>query len=212
MKDDDESPCRTNSGGAGSPWRLESSLWSLVFSTVIILVLCMFLPLRNFRQNVTASLVCWFETDVGVCLRSCSDACDWWTFVSCFAAKTGLGADWKVNWWKYRFESFDFQHVPVRCLTVFVVALVVFSLCSSLKYNLILFRNAASMTRSAAKKKTPSLQPWRAQAAVNTVPQPDLVYLRNRWLTCCHNTGFRISLIQQPEPSVSEAAAKGDRI
>jgi hypothetical protein len=50
-----------------------------------------------------------------------------------------------------------------------------------------------------------ALQPWRAQAAVNTVPEPDLVYLRRRWLTCCHNTFCRVSLIQQPKPSGSEA-------
>jgi hypothetical protein len=27
-----------------------------------------------------------------------------------------------------------------------------------------------------------------AQAAVNTVPLPELVYLMSRWLTCRHNT------------------------
>jgi hypothetical protein len=37
------------------------------------------------------------------------------------------------------------------------------------------------------------------------------VYLWSKWLTCCHNTGIRISLIQQPEPSGSEAGEAGEK-
>jgi hypothetical protein len=37
------------------------------------------------------------------------------------------------------------------------------------------------------------------------------VYLWSKWLTCCHVTGFRISLIQQPEPSGSEAGEAGEK-
>jgi hypothetical protein len=37
------------------------------------------------------------------------------------------------------------------------------------------------------------------------------VYLWSKWLTCCHNTGFRISLIQQPEPSGSVAGEAGEK-
>jgi hypothetical protein len=36
----------------------------------------------------------------------------------------------------------------------------------------------------ALKTKPPTLQPWRAQAAVNTVPYPKLVGMRSRWLAC----------------------------
>jgi hypothetical protein len=46
--------------------------------------------------------------------------------------------------------------------------------------------------------KLPALQPCRAQAAVNTVPQPNLVKMRSRWLAYRPNTRIRIILIQQP--------------
>jgi hypothetical protein len=50
-----------------------------------------------------------------------------------------------------------------------------------------------------------ALQPWRAQAAIHTVPQPKLVRMRSRWLVYRLNTLILIILIQQPEPSGSEA-------
>jgi hypothetical protein len=50
-----------------------------------------------------------------------------------------------------------------------------------------------------------ALQPWRAQATINAVPQPKLVRMRSRWLACSPNTRIRIVLVQQPEPSGSEA-------
>jgi hypothetical protein len=53
--------------------------------------------------------------------------------------------------------------------------------------------------------KPQGLQPCRAQAAVNTVPEPELVRMRSRWLACSPNTRNRIILIQQQEPSGSEA-------
>jgi hypothetical protein len=50
-----------------------------------------------------------------------------------------------------------------------------------------------------------ALQPCRPQAAVNAVPQPKSVRMRSRWLAYRLNPRFRIILIQQPEPSGSEA-------
>jgi hypothetical protein len=59
---------------------------------------------------------------------------------------------------------------------------------------------------AASHKQTKplALQPWREQAAVNTVPEPKLVRKRSRWLASRPNTRIRNILIQQPEPSGSE--------
>jgi hypothetical protein len=59
--------------------------------------------------------------------------------------------------------------------------------------------------QSLYNKQSVALQPWQAQAAANTVPQPKLMRMRSRWLAYCPNTRIRIILIQQPEPSGSEA-------
>jgi hypothetical protein len=37
------------------------------------------------------------------------------------------------------------------------------------------------------------------------------VHLWSKWLTCCHVTGFRVSLIQQPESSGSEGGEAGEK-
>jgi hypothetical protein len=50
-----------------------------------------------------------------------------------------------------------------------------------------------------------ALEPWRVLTAVNTAPRPELVSMRSRQLACC------LVLIQQPEPSGSEAGKSGVR-
>jgi hypothetical protein len=50
-----------------------------------------------------------------------------------------------------------------------------------------------------------ALEPWWVQAAINMVPQHKLVRMRSRWLASRFNTLILIILIQQPEPSGSEA-------
>jgi hypothetical protein len=84
---------------------------------------------------MSASLVCSLPAAklmFGVCLRSCNDVYERWTFVSSYGAKIGLHADWKGKLRKYRVDSFDFQHDPVHRFTLSVVANDVFSsLCSA---------------------------------------------------------------------------------